>query len=170
MREAFREIRYTAKSLEKLGQAQRIINEYRDQNYRMSNRQIYYQFVARDLIANQQNEYKNLCKLLKNGRYTGDLDWDDIEDRVRGAVEGGEWGRTGNPNAIKLVAGIVDHVAPSYSVDLWAKTQNFSPEIWLKRTRLLVWFNGSPGNGTSPTSLELGTAAHLHLSVTPTAY
>jgi hypothetical protein len=133
MKEAFREINYRAATRTKLDQAKLIINEYRAQGYRMTNRQIYYQFVARDLIPNRPNEYKSLCNLLKDGRYTGDLDWDDIEDRVRASRGGQGWGIRTDPNLIRRLAGHTGYVSAAYSVDLWEATQNFFPEIWVEK-------------------------------------
>ena len=60
-----------------------IIEEYVDQGYRLTLRQLYYQLVSRDIVPNQQKEYKKLSSLLVKGRMAGYVDWDAIEDRLR---------------------------------------------------------------------------------------
>lgn len=60
-----------------------IIEEYQAQGYRLTLRQLYYQLVSRDIIANQLREYSKLSDLLVKGRMAGIVDWEAIEDRVR---------------------------------------------------------------------------------------
>jgi len=70
-------------SLNKLDQINSIIEEYQAQGYSLTLRQLYYQLVSRNLIANTQKEYANLGNLLTKGRMMGLVDWDAIEDRGR---------------------------------------------------------------------------------------
>jgi hypothetical protein len=60
-----------------------IIEEYAKEGYRLTLRQLYYQLVSRDIIANQLKEYSKLSGLLVKGRMAGMVDWDAIEDRIR---------------------------------------------------------------------------------------
>ncbi len=60
-----------------------IIDEYTNEGYRLTLRQLYYQLVSRDIIPNQQKEYAKLSNLLVKGRMAGIIDWDSIEDRIR---------------------------------------------------------------------------------------
>jgi hypothetical protein len=60
-----------------------IIEEYVQQGYKLTLRQLYYQLVSRDIIPNKQPEYAKLSNLLKKGRMAGVIDWDAIEDRIR---------------------------------------------------------------------------------------
>lgn len=60
-----------------------IIDQYLGDGYVMTLRQLYYQLVARDVIPNNDKEYKKLSELLKKGRMAGVVDWDAIEDRGR---------------------------------------------------------------------------------------
>ena len=60
-----------------------IIEEYSEQGYRLTLRQLYYQLVSRDIIPNQQKEYAKLSTLLTKGRMAGVVDWYAIEDRLR---------------------------------------------------------------------------------------
>lgn len=60
-----------------------IINEYTAAGYALTVRQLYYQLVSRDIIANKVSEYFKVSKVLKQGRMSGIIDWDAIEDRTR---------------------------------------------------------------------------------------
>ena len=63
-------------------------------------RQLHYQLVSRDLITPQ--EYAKLSKLLTNGRMTGLVDWDAIEDRVR--VPNIPWSAESASSAVAKIA------------------------------------------------------------------
>jgi len=63
--------------------AQGIIEDYQQDGYTLTLRQLYYQFVARDIIANSERSYKNLGTIVTKARLAGLLDWLAIEDRNR---------------------------------------------------------------------------------------
>ncbi len=79
----FKTINMTNATLERIDQANSIIEEYMSAGYRMTLRQLYYQFVSRDLFANIEKNYRSLAKTISNGRLAGLVDWDAIEDRGR---------------------------------------------------------------------------------------
>lgn len=79
----YRDIRLSKQNKERLSQVNSIISEYQEQGYVLTLRQLYYQLVSRDVIANQLSEYAKLSKLLKEGRMAGIVDWEAIEDRLR---------------------------------------------------------------------------------------
>ncbi len=84
MKQAFREkLRLGPKNKEKLMVINEIIDEYAEEGYRLTLRQLYYQLVSRDIIPNQVKEYAKLSGLLVQGRMAGFVDWDAIEDRLR---------------------------------------------------------------------------------------
>jgi len=60
-----------------------IIEEYAEQGYKLTLRQLYYQLVSRDIIPNSKKEYAKLSGLLVKGRMAGVVDWNAIEDRIR---------------------------------------------------------------------------------------
>jgi len=60
-----------------------IIDEYKEQGYVLTLRQLYYQLVSRGIIPNKQSEYSKLSGLLVEGRMAGIVDWSSIEDRTR---------------------------------------------------------------------------------------
>lgn len=83
MKTAYRGIRLSKANKVRLEQINSIIEEYRKEGYVLTLRQLYYQLVSRDIIPNQQKEYKKLSKLLGEGRMAGYVDWEAIEDRMR---------------------------------------------------------------------------------------
>lgn len=83
MKYKFREIRLSKSNKDKLDIVNSIIKEYAEDGYTMTLRQLYYQLVSRDIIPNQQKEYSKISKLLKEGRMSGIVDWNAIEDRLR---------------------------------------------------------------------------------------
>lgn len=82
----------------RLTQINEILEEYVEDGYRLTLRQLYYQLVSRDFIPNKQDEYKKLMNILKKGRMAGIVDWDAIEDRVRRPIL--PYWVTGIPDAI----------------------------------------------------------------------
>lgn len=82
--ETFIEKKFTAAHKQVIKQANQIIEEYAAQGYRLTLRQIHYQFVARDWYENTQQNYKRLGNILDAARKAGRVDWDAIEDRTRG--------------------------------------------------------------------------------------
>ena len=83
---------FQAKSLALLEKANSIITDYRRRGYDLTLRQLYYQLVARDLIPNNQKQYKKLGNLVSNARDAGLVDWWAIVDRTRQRAGLGSWG------------------------------------------------------------------------------
>jgi hypothetical protein len=118
---------FGAKSLAIIDNADAIIKEYAEQGYLLTLRQLYYQFVARDLIENRQSEYKRLGSIIADARLAGLLDWDAIEDRGRNINIPPSWS---DP------ASIIKVCAEQYRLDLW-EDQSFRPEVWVEKEALL---------------------------------
>lgn len=91
MIERFRELRMSPQREALLMQISQIVEEYQRQRIRLTLRQLYYQLVARDVIPNQVKEYKKLSTLLTDARYSGKVDWNAIEDRIRVPSMPSEW-------------------------------------------------------------------------------
>ena len=66
-----------------LERAIEIMEEYDQQGYEMTLRQLYYQLVSRDMLANEQKEYDRLGDIIARGRLAGFVDWEHIVDRTR---------------------------------------------------------------------------------------
>ena len=69
-------IRYVSKNfgaaaLAVIREANAIIAEYAAQGYDLTLRQLYYQFVSRDLLPNRQSEYKRLGDIINDARLAG---------------------------------------------------------------------------------------------------
>lgn len=60
-----------------------IIDDYAKQGYSLTLRQLYYQLVTRNVVANNTKEYDKLSNLITKGRLLGIVDWDAIVDRTR---------------------------------------------------------------------------------------
>jgi len=83
MKHAFRFQRITPQRAASITLVNDILEEYAEEGYKLTLRQIYYQLVARDIVENEAREYKRVMKTLEMGRYNGLIDWDMIEDRTR---------------------------------------------------------------------------------------
>lgn len=72
---------FSQNSCKIIDQANEILDEYERQGFRLTLRQLYYQFVARDLIQNKQSEYKRLGSIINDARLAGFVDWQMMEER-----------------------------------------------------------------------------------------
>jgi hypothetical protein len=79
----YQDIAFSKKSVLKIEQANKIIAEYQAQGFDLTLRQLYYQFVARGIIPNNDKEYKKLGDVISNARLAGLIDWESITDRTR---------------------------------------------------------------------------------------
>jgi len=95
--------------------------------YRMTLRQLFYQFVARGLLPNDVKKYKKLCKAIQNGRIGGMIDWSVIEDRTRSQRSLSHWD---DPSSI------LDACAEQFHVDYW-QNQKCRTEVWIEKDALL---------------------------------
>ncbi len=83
VKEAFIQYKPHKATAQKIEWANTIISEYQAQGYILTLRQLFYQFVSRDLIKNNKAAYDSLSEALTNARMAGMIDWDAIEDRGR---------------------------------------------------------------------------------------
>lgn len=111
---------------ERLEVINRIIESYRRQGYKLTLRQLYYQLVSKDIIANKLAEYSKLSLLLTKGRMAGVVDWNAIEDRLRVPSKPSAWE---NPKEI------VDAVVEQYRRDRM-ENQNVHIEVWVEKDAL----------------------------------
>lgn len=125
-KEKFRNVKFKPDSLVKIRRMNEIIEEYQGQGLRMTARQLYYQFVSRDIIPNQPTEYKKLTALLTDARYAGMVDWDAIEDRGREPSTPAEW--DGLPS-------LVEAALRAYRLPRWAD-QTVYAELWVEKQAL----------------------------------
>jgi hypothetical protein len=131
MIERFRNINFRADSLTKIEKMVDIIHEYQNQNLRLTARQLYYQFVSRDLIQNTPAEYKKLTALLTDARYAGIVDWEAIEDRGRVPERSPEWSN---------LTSLIEAALRGYRLPRW-QGQNKHVELWVEKQALagVLW-------------------------------
>lgn len=121
------EKRFNKKSLALIECANHIIAEYQQQGFTLTLRQLYYQFVARDLIANNLKTYKSLGNTINNARLAGQIDWESIEDRTRWLRERTSWEHPSQ---------IIEACANQYHVNPW-EDQSCWPEVWIEKDALI---------------------------------
>lgn len=122
----YQDLNIRGERLELIETANQIIAEYQRAGYVLTLRQLYYQFVARDIIPNTERSYKNLGTLISDGRMAGLISWDAIEDRGRGirpwVIEEDER---------EVLSGIERH----FALDYWER-QNAYVEVWVEKDAL----------------------------------
>jgi len=107
--------------------ANEIIAEYEAQGFTLTVRQVYYQFVSRDLVPNSLQSYNLVDRVLNKGRMGGLIDWWAIEDRTRRTYGNSHWD---NPKQI------LDSCARSFRLDTRAG-QPITVEVWIEKEALL---------------------------------
>lgn len=125
--EKFKTIAYRKDTLDIIAHAQEITEEYKRRGFTLTLRQLYYQFVSRDLLANKQSNYKRLGSIIDDARQTGHLDWSTIEDRTRNLKSPSTW---------ESAESILRAVADQYQENPWKK-QKFWPEVWIEKDALI---------------------------------
>lgn len=109
-----------------LGQIIPIVEDYQEQGYRMTLRQLYYQLVSKDILPNRQNEYAKLSRILTDARMTGQVDWEFIEDRIRIPKF---------PNQFDDISDAMNTITSVYRLDRW-KDQEHYVEVWVEKDAL----------------------------------
>ncbi len=117
---------FRASTLQIINDANAIIRTYQAQGYELTLRQLYYQFVARDLLANTQKNYSRLGNIVNDARLAGLIDWNAIVDRTRNLKKLSMWD---DP------AEIISASARSYRTDKWS-SQDYRIEVWIEKEAL----------------------------------
>ena len=124
---AYMNQRLGMRKLEMIEEAQQIIREYEQQGYDLTLRQLYYQFVSRDLLKNSQKEYARLGEAINAARLNGLIDWDSIVDRTRKCEALSHW---------DTPAQIVKDAARQFRLDRW-RDQSRRVEVWIEKQALV---------------------------------
>lgn len=120
----YQDFSFRPTTLAMIRQANAIIAEYATQGFDLTLRQLYYQFVSRDIIPNTQKSYKNLGSIVNDGRLAGMIDWNAIVDRTRELRTLPHWADPG------------EFIDPNqFNIDLWAG-QKYRPEVWIEKDAL----------------------------------
>lgn len=118
--------RFRPESLDLIEQADTICRNYAAQGFTLTLRQLYYQFVARGLLANKQASYDKLGSVINDARLAGLLDWDWIEDRTRNLRTSPSWNTPQD---------ILQACADTFQTDPW-KAQKIRCEVWVEKDAL----------------------------------
>lgn len=127
MYETFIEKRFHPATQNIINKANIIIDDYQQQGYTLTLRQLYYQFVARDYLPNTQASYAKLSKIISDARLTGWIDWTAIEDRTRNVRSLPTWS---SPREI------LDSAIYSYRTNKWGN-QPYIIEVWIEKEALI---------------------------------
>lgn len=119
--------RFNASSVAVIANANAIIEEYQQQGFELTLRQLYYQFVSRDLIPNTQKEYKKLGSIINDARLAGHISWTAIVDRTRNLEGNSHWDGP---------ADIIEACAKQFQIDKWAD-QEHRVEVWIEKDALV---------------------------------
>ena len=108
-------------------QANAIVDEYALQGLTLTLRQLYYQFVARGLISNENRSYKRLGAAITDARMSGLMSWTAIEDRTRFLRGANHW---------ESPADILRAAAGQFRFDRW-EDQDVRVEVWIEKDALV---------------------------------
>lgn len=118
---------FTVGTMAVIDQANQIIRQYADGGYDLTLRQLFYQFVSRDLLPNTQKSYKRLGSIINDARMAGLIDWFTIVDRTRSLRGNSHW---------ESPSSIVESCAQQFRIDKWA-AQPYRPEVWIEKDALV---------------------------------
>lgn len=110
--------------------ADRIAEDYKRRGFNLTLRQLYYQFISRDVFANTEANYNKLGRVVSDARLAGMIDWDLLEDRGREA-HGIGWVGHEPPEKDQLIR----DAQYGYSLDLW-EDQSRRIEVWVEKQAL----------------------------------
>lgn len=113
-------------SLEIIDKANEIIRGYQRQGFTLTLRQLYYQFISRDIFPNTEQSYDRLGSIITDARLAGLISWEAIEDRGRGV------------NAWRIEeeeAEVLNGVEYGFALDYWQR-QNAYVEVWVEKEAL----------------------------------
>ena len=119
--------KFDTATLVTIDKAVEILEDYARQGYDLTLRQLYYQFVARGIIANKDTEYKRLGSIVNDARLAGLIDWDHITDRTRNMRQNGHWNSPSD---------IIASCGDQFQIDKWATQDNYV-ECWVEKDALV---------------------------------
>lgn len=121
----FRPTNLQASSRVELKRALSILEEYKGESVTL--RQLYYRFVAKNYIKNNDKAYDRLGEILNVARLAGKLSWDSIIDRTRNLASYNEW-ETAEDRMASAIR--------SYNINKWLN-QAVYPEAWVEKEALV---------------------------------
>lgn len=116
MLEKFLDKKFGQAALQRIAQVNQILDEYKAMGYSLSLRQVFYQLVSRDMLANSQENYKSLGDIVSDGRLAGMIDWAMIVDRGREVQSLPHW---------DAPADILQQATNQFRLDKWKDQPNY---------------------------------------------
>lgn len=101
----------------------KVVDYYQSIEIKLTNRQLYYQLVGKDLIPNFQEIYKRICVFLTDMRYEGLIDWDALEDKARVPKKPNDW---------NSISDIVQAACRQYRLPRW-QDQEYYVEMYCEK-------------------------------------
>ncbi len=119
--------KFKIETLDLIAKIDVIVREYQADGYVLTVRQLYYQLVARGIIPNTLQSYKNTAGVINDAKHAGLIDWDMIEDRTRAFERRSSWS-----SGAAILASCVD----SFHMDLW-KNQEYRVFVIIEKEALV---------------------------------
>lgn len=131
MKQQFQSFRFRSEALRIIERANEVIDLYQARGLRMTARQLYYQFVTRNWLTNEERSYKRLTDTVSRGRLAGLIDWEAIEDRGR---------EPSLPAEFESPQAAVDALVRRYRLCRWHTQPNYV-ELWVEKQALagILW-------------------------------
>ena len=104
----------------------RILEDYKEQGYKLTLRQLYYQLVSSDILENKIQNYAKLSRILTDARLCGFVDWSIIEDRIRIPQRPSQW---------DSINELISAALSQYRKDRHYSQDNYV-EIWVEKDAL----------------------------------
>lgn len=123
----YKDKNFRKSSLDLIRNANIIIADYRKQGYELTLRQLYYQLVSRNIIANSERSYTALGNLINDARLAGLIDWNTIVDRTRFIRNNTHWQ---DPQKLLRNASL------QFDIDKWAGQEHYV-EVWVEKDALI---------------------------------
>lgn len=127
MKIIYKKINFRKTSLFLIDVINQILDCYRKYGYQLTLRQVYYQLVVRNHIANTEKSYKNIGNLVNDARLAGLIDWDVIVDKTRRLSMNAHWD---GPDEI------INSAAYSFALDKWENQPEYV-EVWVEKDALV---------------------------------
>lgn len=127
---------FSPEKMDLIAKANLIIQEYNKQGFNLTLRQLYYQFVSRNLlpdswankagILNRPESYTKLGDLISDARMAGLVDWYAIVDRSRASYSNQHWQRPSQ---------VIEAALNTYAIDKWSNQPHYV-EVWVEKEAL----------------------------------
>ena len=124
--------RFQSSTLNIIDQANSILEDFISKGFDLTLRQLFYQFVSKNLISNTQQSYHRLGSIINDARLAGLIDWSYIVDRTRNLQSRSHWD---SPDQI------ISSAVHSYHIDMW-QNQGFYVEVFIEKDALIGIIEG----------------------------